>query len=192
MAQGAILNVTAFDRDQRRQLATGRVQVIDNQIDTTTGTVKLRAVFDNADETLFANQFVTVDLLIDTLKQVPVVSSAATQTGAPGTFVYVIKDDGTVAMRPVKLGQRDGDLVQVLDGLQFGDKVVTDGLDRLKEGARVILREEKPAVAPGDTAPSGSAQSERPPGDRPPGDKPKGDRPRRDREGPRDAAPSRP
>ncbi len=138
MSSGAILPVTAFDRDQSRQLARGKVQVIDNQIDTTTGTVKLRAVFENEDESLFANQFVTLDLLVDTHVQVPTVASAAIQRGAPGTFVYLIGEDGIVSVRPVKLGQSDGDWFEVNEGLNVGDVVVTDGLDRLKEGAKVI------------------------------------------------------
>ena len=154
MAKGAILPVTAYDRDQKRELAQGKVQVIDNQIDTTTGTVKLRALFDNNDESLFPNQFVTVDLMIDTLRQVVAAPVAAIQRGAPGTFVYVV-NDGTVSVRPVKLGQSDANFVEIKSGLAEGDVVVVDGLDRLKEGSKVIPREEPVAGA----KPSGGADA---------------------------------
>ena len=160
MAKGAILPVTAYDRDQKRELAQGKVQVIDNQIDTTTGTVKLRALFDNNDESLFPNQFVTVDLMIDTLRQVVAAPVAAIQRGAPGTFVYAV-NDGTVSIRPVKLGQSDANFVEIKSGLAEGDVVVVDGLDRLKEGSKVIPREEPAAGAKPGQGGADAGQGER-------------------------------
>jgi len=167
MAGGAVLPVRAFDRDQKHELARGRVQVIDNQIDTTTGTVKLRALFDNDDESLFPNQFVTLDLLVDTISRTLAVPIAAVQRGAPGTFVYVVREDGTVTVRPITQGQSDRELVEIKAGLQAGEIVVTDGLDRLKEGAKVIPRAEPPP--PGAKPADGAAP-------------PAGDRPRRRRD----------
>jgi multidrug efflux system membrane fusion protein len=120
-------------------LATGRLVTLDNQIDTTTGTVKLRAEFDNRDESLFPNQFVNTRLLVDTLKDATVIPTAAIQRGAPGTFVYVVKDDNTVTVHPVKLGPVDGERVAVLSGVEVGEKVVVDGADKLREGAAVTL-----------------------------------------------------
>ena len=111
MRSGAALAVTAFDRTGTTRLANGTLETVDNQIDTTTGMVKLRALFDNADEALFANQFVTVQLLLDTMRDKPVIPAAAVQRGAPGTFVYLVKPDDTVAVQPVKLGPSSGERV---------------------------------------------------------------------------------
>ncbi len=141
---GAVLPATAYDRSGATQLAVGRLETIDNQIDPTTGTVKLRAIFDNSDERLFPNQFVNIKLLVKTLRDVPLVPMAAVQRGAPGTFVYLVKPNGTVAVRTVKLGPGNGQQVAVVSGLQLGDQVVEDGADRLKEGAKVTI-----AAAPG-------------------------------------------
>ena len=105
----------------------------------TTGTVKLRAIFDNAEQILFPNQFVNIQLLVDTLHDSDIVPAAAIQRGAPGTFVYLVKPDETVAVRPVKLGPSDGQRVAVLDGLQPGEQVVVDGADRLRDGAKVTV-----------------------------------------------------
>jgi membrane fusion protein, multidrug efflux system len=134
---GATLAVTVFDRAFANKIADGTVETIDNQIDTTTGTVKVRAIFPNADDALFPNQFVKVRLLVDTLKDATVVPTAAIQIGAQGPFVYLVKDDDTVSVRPLKTGPAAGDRTAVLDGLQPGDTVVTDGVDRLHEGAKV-------------------------------------------------------
>jgi membrane fusion protein, multidrug efflux system len=123
-----------------KKLATGQVSTLDNQIDTTTGTVKVRAVFDNADHLLFPNQFVNARLLVKTLKDTPRVPVAAIQRGEPGTFVYVVGADDTVAVRVVKLGPTDDGYVAILSGLAPGDKVVTDGTDRLRDGIKVSLR----------------------------------------------------
>jgi multidrug efflux system membrane fusion protein len=134
---GARMPVDAYDRDGRTKLATGTLVTADNVIDTTTGTVKLKAEFPNKDGALFPNQFVNARLLVETLPGSIAVPTSALQRGAPGTFVYVIKDDSTVTVRPVKTGAVDGDLTQVTDGLAAGEHVVADGADKLREGARV-------------------------------------------------------
>jgi multidrug efflux system membrane fusion protein len=134
---GAKLEVRVLDRAQKNELGVGRLDTYDNIIDITTGTVKLRAVFDNKDETLFPNQFVNVRLLVDTVKDATVVPVAAIQRGQPGTFVYLVKGDDTVEIRVVELGATDGEKVQVVKGLQAGDQVVIDGTDRLRDGAKI-------------------------------------------------------
>ena len=148
---GAALPVTAYDRTGTTELGKGRLETVDNQIDTTTGTVKLRAIFDNEQEILFPNQFVNVQLLVNTMKGVDIVPTAAIQHGAPGAFVYVVKPDQTAAVQKVKLGPGDGQQIAVLDGLQPGEKVVVDGSDRLREGAKVTSAA---AGNPGDAAPA--------------------------------------
>jgi multidrug efflux system membrane fusion protein len=137
--KGATLAATAYDRTGTTELGKGHLETVDNQIDTTTGTVKLRAIFDNEQEILFPNQFVNVGLLVDTLHDTDIVPSAAIQHGAPGAFVYVVKPDQTAAVQQVKLGPGDGQHIAVLDGLQPGEKVVVDGSDRLREGAKVTF-----------------------------------------------------
>src|SRR6516225_7085505 len=136
---GASLPVTAYDRTGTAVLGKGRLETVDNQIDTTTGTVKLRATFDNEQETLFPNQFVNIQLLVDTLHETDIVPVSAIQHGAPGAFVYVVKPDQTAAVQKVKLGPGDGQHIAVLDGLQPGEKVVVDGSDRLREGAKITF-----------------------------------------------------
>ena len=145
---GATLQVIAFDRSGVNKLATGTLVTVDNQIDPTTGTVKLRAQFDNNDEILFPNQFVNVQLLVDTLQGTTLVPSAAVQRGAPGTFVYLVKPDDTVTVRAVKVGPSDGERVTVASGLAPGDKVVVDGADKLREGAKVTLPSAAGAAEP--------------------------------------------
>jgi multidrug efflux system membrane fusion protein len=139
LAVGAVLPVTAYDRSQTTVLAIGALTTVDNVIDTTTGTVKIRAQFDNKNGALFANQFVNVQLLVDTLKDVIVLPSSAIQRGAPGTFVYTVKPDSTVTMTPVKLGPSAGDNIAVLSGLAAGETIVSDGADKLKDAASVLL-----------------------------------------------------
>jgi multidrug efflux system membrane fusion protein len=136
---GVSMAATAYDRTGATELGKGHLETVDNQIDTTTGTVKLRAIFDNEQEILFPNQFVNVRLLVDTLSDTNIVPTAAIQHGAPGAFVYVVKPDQTAAVQQVKLGPGDGQHIAVLDGLQPGEKVVVDGSDRLREGAKVTL-----------------------------------------------------
>jgi len=134
---GAKLAVEAYDREGRIRLATGTLVTADNVIDTTTGTVKLKAEFPNKDALLFPNQFVNTQLLVQTIPGAIAIPTSAVQRGAPGTFVYVIKDDNTVTVRVIKVGTVDGELTQVTDGLAAGEKVVADGSDKLREGAKV-------------------------------------------------------
>jgi multidrug efflux system membrane fusion protein len=136
---GARLEVTAFDRTGTALLAAGTLETIDNQIDPTTGMIKLRALFDNAEEALFANQFVTVRLLLETLRDMPVIPVASVQRGAPGTFVYLVASDNKVAVQPVTLGPSSGERVAVAEGLRPGQSVVVDGADRLRDGAKVRI-----------------------------------------------------
>ena len=151
LRSGTALPVLAYDRSGSTLLATGTLSTIDNQIDTTTGTVKLRANFSNDQETLFPNQFVNVKLVVETLHDATVIPSAAVQIGSPGPYVYLANPDDTVSMRPVKLGPKDGERVAVLEGLSQGDNVVTDGVDRLKDGAKIKVSEPK-----GDDTPTAS------------------------------------
>jgi multidrug efflux system membrane fusion protein len=137
MRDGAKLTAVAYDRANVKKVATGVVTVLDNQVDTTTGMVKLRATFDNQDEALFPNQFVNIRLLVDVLRNVVAAPTAAVQHGAPGDYTYVVSPDGKASVRVLKLGQIDGDQVQILSGLNAGDRVVVDGADRLREGAEV-------------------------------------------------------
>ncbi|MGB9152086.1 MAG: efflux RND transporter periplasmic adaptor subunit [Alphaproteobacteria bacterium] len=145
LAAGAELQVLAYDRAETVKLAEGKLIAVDSQIDPTTGTVKLRAQFDNADGVLFPNQFVNVHVRVDTVKDAVLAPQAAILRGAPGTFVYLTKDDGTVTVRPVKLGVSQGDNVEITDGLAVGDQVVIDGTDKLRDGAKFKLPE---AAAP--------------------------------------------
>ena len=169
---GTPLEVFAYDRANVKMLATGRVMALDSQIDTTTGTVKVRAQFDNADNALFPNQFVNAQLLVKTLHNVVTVPTAAIQRGAPGTYVYVINADNTVSVRPIKTGPTDGPIAAVDSGLSVGERVVVDGTDRLRDGARVIIpgaRSATPAAAgnPASNAqPPGAVQPPGPPQNR--------------------------
>ncbi len=136
---GATLTVEAYDRANTRLLSTGHLGTLDNVIDTTTGTLKLRAIFDNPDEMLYPNQFVNARLLVNTMQDTVRVPVPAVQRGEPGTFVYVINANDTVSVRPIKVGPVDGNYQAVLSGLNPGDRVVTDGTDRLKDGAAITL-----------------------------------------------------
>jgi multidrug efflux system membrane fusion protein len=136
---GDTLRVEAWDREQKERLAIGRLLAVDNLVDVTTGSVKLKAAFRNEDEELFPNQFVNVRLRLETLEEQTVILQAAVQRGGRGLFVYVVRDDMTVTARPVTLGPVDGPRVAVLKGVAPGDRVVIDGIDRLREGARVQI-----------------------------------------------------
>ena len=154
---GATLPVSAWDRSNTHQLATGTLQSIDSQIDTSTGTIRLKAVFANDDESLFPQQFVNVILLLDTLHGATLIPQAGVQRGAPGTFVYLVNADQTVSVRNVTLGPGDATNIAITAGLKPGDMVVVDGADKLKDGAKVLLRQR----GAGSAAP---AQAGAPPG----------------------------
>ncbi len=152
---GGKLTVTAFDRAQTVKLASGILSNVDNEVDPTTGTVKMRAMFDNKDNALFPSQFVNAQLMVDTLHDQTRVSAAAIQHGASGTYVYVIDKDSTANMRAVTTGPTDGDMVAITDGLTPGETVVVDGADRLNDSKQVIL-----PGAPASTAPAGGTARE--------------------------------
>jgi membrane fusion protein, multidrug efflux system len=131
--------VEAWDREQKTRLAEGALASADNQVDPQTGTVKLKAQFANADAALFPQQFVNVRMKLDTLANTIIVPSAAVQRGSQGMFVYVVRQDQSVALRPVKLGPLDAQRQAIAEGLAAGELVVTDGTDRLRPGAQVEL-----------------------------------------------------
>ena len=138
-AKAGKLPVDAWDRDLKTRLASGALAAIDNQVDTTTGTVKLKALFANEDRSLFPNQFVNAQLLVDTLKGVVIVPSAAIQRSPQGAFVYVVKPDNTVDLRIIEVQGTEGDDSAVAKGLSGGETVVTDGLEKLRPGSKVVL-----------------------------------------------------
>jgi multidrug efflux system membrane fusion protein len=139
LRQGKRLVVDALDRAQQTRLATGALQTLDNQIDTTTGTIKLKAVFPNEDGSLFPNQFVNARLLVDTHHDVTLVLNTAIQRNAQGAFVYLLTPDQTVAVHPVTVGTTDGTISEV-EGLEAGAVIITDNFNRLVEGAKVMVR----------------------------------------------------
>ena len=153
---GAVLAVEAYDKGNTTKLADGTLQSVDNVIDPATGTIKMRAQFGNEDGALFANQFVNIRVLQDVLKDQVIIPIAAVQHGAPGgvnsTFVYLVAQDSTVSVRPVTLGAADGERVAVTSGLQAGNIVVTEGGDRLRDGATVTLPRNTPGAAVGTSA----------------------------------------
>jgi len=151
---GAHLPVDAYNRDNTKKLASGMLMTLDNQIDNTTGTSKLKAVFDNKDYALFPQQFVNINLLVDTLTNQLVVPNVAVQNGQQGTFVYVVDDDSRVHLKTVQMGIVNAAAAQILSGISDGDRVVIDGTDRLIEGAVVRVRkagelENPPGYDPG-------------------------------------------
>jgi multidrug efflux system membrane fusion protein len=140
LRNGAHLPVDAYSRDNARKLASGTLITLDNQINNTTGTAQLKAVFDNKDNALFPQQFVNIRLLVDTLGNQMVVPNVAIQNGQQGTFVYVVDDQSKVHLKVVKVGITTEKLSDVLGGISDGDRVVVDGTDRLVEGATVRIR----------------------------------------------------
>jgi multidrug efflux system membrane fusion protein len=134
---GQSLAVDAYDRDLKNKLATGKLLAVDNQIDPTTGTVRIKAIFDNNDEALFPNQFVNARLLVDTLRGVVTVPNAAIQRSPQSTFVYFVKPDHTVESRNVVVKMSEGDESTIQSGLAAGDVVVIDGVDKLRPGSKV-------------------------------------------------------
>jgi multidrug efflux system membrane fusion protein len=147
----AQLPVEAYDRDLKHKLATGTLLTTDNQIDQTTGTIKLKAAFPNDDNSLFPNQFVNAKLLVNTIRNTILIPAAGLQRSQQGSFVYVVKPDHTVEMRSVKIGATQGDLVAIDSGLKQGDLVAVDGLDKLQQGSRVNVQ--MAAIPPAGTSP---------------------------------------
>jgi len=145
LAEGARLPVAALDRTRTRKLGEGVFSTLDNQIDVQTGTVKAKARFANADQALFPNQFVNVQLLLRTLPGAVVVPVTALRHGSDGDFVYLLQPDRSVTVRPVTRGPSTDEVVTIASGLATGEQVVTEGGDRLKEGARVQLAGERPS-----------------------------------------------
>jgi multidrug efflux system membrane fusion protein len=159
MQAGAALPVTAYDRSGANKIADGVLQTFDSQIDPTTGTIKARALFPNQEKALYPNQFVNVGLLVDTHKDVTVMPTPGIQRGSPGTFVYLVNADSTVSVRKVVLGVTDGERVEVRSGLAPGDRIVVDGADKLRDGAKIDVRAEaNNDKAPGPAKPSGRKQ----------------------------------
>jgi multidrug efflux system membrane fusion protein len=140
MRNGQELPVDAFDRDFKTQLATGTLETFDSQIDQTTGTIKLKAVFPNNDYSLFPNQFVNVKLLVDTIHDALLVPAVAVQRNPQNTFVYVVKPDNTVEVRTVTIGATQGDTIALDSGVTPGELLVTDGVDKLRAGTKVIVQ----------------------------------------------------
>jgi membrane fusion protein, multidrug efflux system len=153
LKQGHTMTVDALDRAQSKKITSGKLLTVDNQVDTTTGTVKLRAIFQNQDNALFPNQFVNARLLIDTVHNATLVPTAAIQRNAQGAFVYVIKSDMTAAMQTVTPGTTDGDTTSV-QGLQAGQTVAVNGFDKLQEGSKVSVSTGKTA----STAPAATGE----------------------------------
>ncbi|MFZ0805309.1 MAG: efflux RND transporter periplasmic adaptor subunit, partial [Candidatus Sulfotelmatobacter sp.] len=154
------LEVDAFSRDDQTKLATGKLLTIDNEIDPTTGTAKLKAVFDNKDDKLWPNQFVNADLLLETRKNSTVVPTAAILRGPQGTFVYTVNPDKTVEDRAVTVSLTQGDTTVIASGVNPGDTVVTDGQDKLQRGSKIEPRATTPAPAPG-VSPAGVSGAKR-------------------------------
>src|SRR3984957_11032932 len=152
--KNSTLPVDAFDADNQTKLATGKLMTIDNQIDQTTGTDKLKAVFDNKDNHLWPNQFVNTKLLLETRKNSTVVPTAAILRGPQGTFVYAVKSDETVEARPVTVSITQGDTTAVDSGLNPGDTVVTDGQDKLQNGSKIAPRNVPPKAGANSRQPA--------------------------------------
>ncbi|OPY61844.1 MAG: Multidrug resistance protein MdtA precursor [Syntrophorhabdaceae bacterium PtaU1.Bin034] len=142
LKSGGTMPVDAYNREQSKRLATGRLLTVDNQIDPTTGTVRLKAVFENKNNELFPNQFVNARLLVDVRRNAVIVPAAAIQRGPQGTFAYLVRPDRTVETRPVTTGEIQNGEALVKKGVAEGELVVVEGADRLREGARVELKEQ--------------------------------------------------
>jgi multidrug efflux system membrane fusion protein len=176
LRSGQALPVQVWDRDAKQMLAQGRVSSTDNAIDLATGTLRLKATFPNADGALFPNQFANIRLELDTLKDSLAVPSAAIQRGAAGTFVYVVQADNSVLTKVVQLDAQDGDWQAIRGPINAGDKVVTDGADRLRDGSKVDVvksappralsspgaKDKAPAAAAGAAPPAASASGSAP------------------------------
>jgi multidrug efflux system membrane fusion protein len=158
---GAKLPVTAYSSDNSKQVATGTLYAVSNQMATSTGTVTLRATFANDDEALFPNEFVNVKLLVDTLQNAVLVPTPAVQSGAPGDYLYLVNADDTVSVHKVTLGPSDGKHTVIVSGLAAGNTVVTDGMDRLSDGAKVRVAAAKQPAPAGAASAASSASAPR-------------------------------
>jgi membrane fusion protein, multidrug efflux system len=148
MHAGQKLEADAYDRDMQKKISQGTLTTVDNQIDQTTGTIRLRATFDNAMETLFPNEFVNIRLLVEQKRGIVLISSAAIQRTSNSTYVYLVQPDSTVTVRNITIGTTEGDNSEITSGLQAGDVVVMTGVDRLQEGSKVSVQ------IPGENQPS--------------------------------------
>ncbi|NQW83952.1 MAG: MdtA/MuxA family multidrug efflux RND transporter periplasmic adaptor subunit [Alcaligenaceae bacterium] len=158
LAAGKTLSVEAYDRSDQLRLAQGELVTIDNQIDVTTGTVKLKARFTNATDALFPNQFVNIRMKVSTVKDALTIPAGALQQGNQGAFVYVILPDDTAALRAVKVGARSGDRVAITEGVKVDERVVLEGTDRLRAGAKVrIIGAPASGAATGASGASGAS-----------------------------------
>lgn len=157
MRAGSPLTVQAYSHDMQQLIATGTLASIDNQINTTTGTLQMRALFSNSELHLFPNQFVNIKLVVRTLKNQVVVPGAAVQNGPSSNFVYVVEPNDTVELRNVVTGPTDGSNMAISSGLRPGEIVVTDGADQLRNGSKVRLPGEAPPVAGAAASRSGNA-----------------------------------
>jgi multidrug efflux system membrane fusion protein len=153
LRSGERLAVEAYDRSGNTRIATGELLTTDNQIDPTTGTVKLKAVFANEDHALFPNQFVNVRLLLDVRKDATIIPTAAIQRGPRGTFVYVVKADHTAEVRPIRVGITDGADASVDSGLSADELTVVDGADKLRAGSQVQLQKPEASGAAATSSP---------------------------------------
>jgi len=168
---GAKLPVTAYTSDNNTEIATGTLYAVSNQMATSTGTVTLRAEFANDDEALFPDEFVNIKILVDTLSGAVLVPTPAVLSGAPGDYVYIANADDTVSVRKVSLGPSDGKHTAILSGVAVGDTVVTDGTDRLSDGAKISISPPAGSAASPATPPTGSpsgSKARRKPGSTPP------------------------
>ena len=137
MRAGEHLSTDAYDRSGQNKITEGRVLTVDNQIDQNTGTTRLKAIFDNKDNTLFPNQFVNIRLLVEVKKDRVLIPSVAIQHGPQGTFVYVVSNGETVSVRPVQVGAIEGLNASIEQGISEGEQVVTEGVDKLRAGSKV-------------------------------------------------------
>jgi len=184
MHSGQQLQVEAWDRELKNKLAEGELETIDNQIDQTTGTLKLRAVFANSNGKLFPSQFVNARLLVQQKQNVTLLANAAIQRNSQGAYVWLVKPDQTVTVRPVTVGTTEGDQSEIVSGLEPGDAVVTVGVDRLEEGAKVNAqvpgenpRGGKPGSGQRNGPRNGTTGGGQPGGGKPDGGKPDGGKP---------------
>jgi len=198
LQSGEKIPVQAYDREQKALLASGRLLTVDNQIDTTTGTIRLKAEFPNKESLLFPNQFVNVRMHVDTRENAITVPSSSIQRGAQGLFVYVVNEDQTVSLRPVKTGVTEGTRIVIESGIKARERVVIDGMDRLRDGMRVEIadrenlfkgeggkgkgkgkgRRSKGGETAGDAAKADAAKSEAAKAEAAKGDAPKTDAPK--------------